>query len=269
MDSRMNKYQEANSNLSRVSKNKELYQEINNSELDNFTVRSNATVIGAQEQEIDIEKIKKILDTKYNETPKRKSIRIEEEEPVSQVMSESSTKEYDLNSFLAKARDDKEESYEEARAKRLRDTQFDILNNLSLPKEEKEEINDSDPDLIELINTITINEVSKEKTIEEKEEISPLDIFEDLKGNENTDVFDGIKEEIEKIEKTSKVLEKTKSNLDESFYTTSNLFKKKDFEDDSFIEDSKMGVGVKILIALLIISFLVGLLLFLKSFFNF
>ena len=55
--------------------------------------------------------------------------------------------------------------------------------------------------LYNLINTITINEVKTEKT--EEKPIEPLDLFEDLKGDENTEVFEGIKEEIKKISSLS------------------------------------------------------------------
>ena len=42
---------------------------------------------------------------------------------------------------------------------------------------------------------------------------------------------------------------------------------KKDFEDDSndFVDEEKLGIGIKILIALVIIVFVVGLVLFIKS----
>lgn len=301
MDSRMNKYHDNNSSMSRVSRNEDLYKGINNTELDNFTVKSNATVLGTQEQDIDIEKLKKILDNKYKDTTKRKSIRIEptvEEKP--SMVPESTTKEYDINSFIAKAHDDKEETYEEARAKKLRDTQYDILHNLHVADEEEssddaqpielsavqKEIEKEDEDLMNLINTITINEVKTEKT--EEKPIEPLDLFEDLKGDENTEVFEGIKEEIKKIEQTSVVLErqeekeitekkeekieeeveKKQPNLDQTFYTTQNIFNKKDFKENDF-EEEKMSIWVKILIILLIIGFLAGLFLFLKSFLNF
>ena len=58
MDTRINKYNESDK-MSRVSKNSDLYKQINDSELDNFNVHSNATVIGNQEREIDVEQIKK------------------------------------------------------------------------------------------------------------------------------------------------------------------------------------------------------------------
>lgn len=280
MDSRVNKYRETDSSMSRVAKNEELYKDITNSDIDNYTVKSNATVLGSQENEIDIEKIKKILDTKYKETAQRRSIRIEREEENHSVVPESTTKEYDLNSFLAKARDDKEETYEEARAKKLRDTQFDILNNLHLPEEEQEKKSDlsDDEDLMNLINTITINEVKKKDNAEKQQEkdnesdekpLEPLDILTDLKGNENTEVIEGIKEEIEKIEKTSKVLENKNDDIDKTFYTTENSFKKKDFIDEDFEDMDKMSIGVKILIVFIVIVFLIGLFLFLKSYFNF
>lgn len=277
MDSRMNKYRESNSNMSRVAKNEELYKDITNSDIDNYTVKSNATVLGSQENEIDIDKIKKILDTKYKETVQRRSIRIEKEEEKVSVVPESTTKEYDLNSFLAKARDDKEETYEEARAKKLRDTQFDILNNLQLPEMEQEKKSDlpDDEDLMNLINTITINEVKQndEEAVLESDkgekDLEPLDILTDLKGDENTEVIEGIKEEIEKIEKTSKVLDSKKDDADDSFYTTENSFKKKDFIDEDFEDMDKMGIGVKLLIVFIVIVFLIGLFLFLKSYFKF
>ena len=73
--------------------------------------------------------IKKILDKRYNSAPKRKSIRIEPQEEVSRI-SVDDTKEYDLTKVLEKAKDEKVETYEEIRAKKLRNTQYDILNNI-------------------------------------------------------------------------------------------------------------------------------------------
>lgn len=279
MESRMNKYDKKN--LSRVAKNEELYKKINESNLDNFSVRSNATVIGNQEPEIDIEKIKKILDTKYNNAPKRRSIRIdvpEEEEKIDEVK----TKEYDLNVILEKAKDEKEETYEEARAKKLRNTQFDILNNLNLEDEDKEEEKQSEPtkaeeDLIELINTISINEkkineISEQLVKEEsKEESNPLDLLTELKGSENTEVYEGMTAEItQKLKETKeeekedqKITSSKEESIDNSFYTNS-LFNKNDFKDDE--EEKGLSLAIKILIVLVILCFLAGLFLFIKSF---
>ena len=266
METRIDKYNESRS-MSRVAKNSDLYKEINDSALDNFSVRSNATVIGNQEKEIDVEQIKKILDKRYNSAPRRRSIRIEPQEEVSRV-SVDDTKEYDLTKVLEKAKDEKVETYEESRAKKLRNTQYDILNNLNLDGKEETEEKKIDPEenLMNLINTITINEAKKKESA--KEDIDPLDILTDLKGEDNTQVYDSITS----VTTITEVKEKEKENkdkeevIDNSFYTD-NLFKKKDFEEDSndFVDEEKLGIGIKILITLVIIVFVVGLVLFIKS----
>ena len=282
-NSRLDKYSD-DKKMSRVTRNEELYKEIKDSELDGYNIRSNATVIGNQEPEIDIEKIKKILDTKYNEAPKRKSIRVEPKHEENSIIDDVPTKEYDLNIILEKAKDEKPETYEEARAKKLRNTQYDILNNLNIGDNdedysvenniEKPEINKAEEDLMELINTITINEAKvKEEAIKnEKDEVDPLNILEDLKGSGDTAVYDKIEDILTpKVEEDQKEESRAPENtLDDSFYTKS-LFKKKDFEDGSqdFLDDNKMGIGIKILIVLVIIIFAAGLFLFLKSFLNF
>ena len=286
MEERTNHNLEASS-MSRVAKNSELYKKINDEELSNYTVRSNATVLGNQEPEIDIEKIKKILDTRYNSAPQRKSIRIEqkEEEPVTY----DDTKEYDINAVIEKAKSDKTDDYEEARAKKLRDTQYNILNNLQLDdeKEETRYTEKKQEELMELINTITLN-AEKQKEIKEfDDEETDMDLFDDLKGDGDTQVYGSMSEEIKELTleqpivdsidnvkneepKKEKKKAKTKEEkVDDSFYTNS-LVKKKDFEDDEkLFDDSKYNIWIKILVGLVIVAFLVGLFLFLKSFLNF
>lgn len=279
MNTRENKYSN-NVGMSRVAKNDDLYKQINNSELDNFNVRSNATVIGNQEREIDVEQIKKILDKRYNSAPKRRSIRIEER-PHENIISDEPTKEYDLTKVLEKAKDEKVETYEENRAKKLRNTQYNILSNLNIEGEEKEEVKATpEENLMNLINTITINEAKKlEEKNSNSNDIDPLDILSDLKGDDDTQVYESMETEVTKIteikekENNNQITEvenKNQEKLDNSFYT-SNLFKKNDFEDDNkdFVDDEKIGIGFKILIVLVVVTFLVGLFLFLKSYLKF
>lgn len=86
----------------------------------------------------------------------------------------------------------------------------------------------------------------------------------------NTQVYDSVTT----VTKITEIKEKEKekidnnkdNNIDNSFYTD-NLFKKKDFEEDSndFVDEDKLSIGIKILIALVIIVFVVGLILFIKS----
>ncbi len=276
METRIKKYNESSS-MSRVAKNTDLYKQINNSELDNFNVHSNATVIGNQDREINVEQIKKILDKRYNNAPQRKSIRIEPQEQVSRLDHED-TKEYDLTKVLEKAKDEKVETYEENRAKKLRNTQFDILNNLNIDDEKKEENEEKkynpEENLMNLINTITINEAKKREG--KKDDVDPLDILTDLKGDDDTQVYESVKTSVTSIteikeKEDNDKKENKKEELDNSFYST-DMFKKKDFEDDDnedFLDNDKVSIGIKILIALVIIVFLVGLFLFLKSFLKF
>ena len=289
MSSRMNKYYDSSLEEvpTRYHRNEELYKEISKNEIDNFEIKSNSTLLGENNNEIDVEKIKKILDTKYNETAQRKSIRIEEEVEPEKVVED--TKEYDINVILEKAKEEKQENYEEERLKKLRNTQFVILKNLNVEdseeEKEEEEYLDEDEDtkaeevikpsndsfeeenLKTLINTIAFNE-SKNNS-KEKDISNSLDILSDLKGDDNTEVLDGLKEEITEIEDVmdTEELEETKSDMTNSFYTSSNALKQKDFED---LEDFKgdlepSGIFLKVVIVIIVLVFLVGVGLLIKS----
>ena len=208
MSSRMNKYYEEPENLmTRTTRNQDLYKDISKSELENYSIKSNATILGDNKNEIDVEKIKKILDTKYNEVPKRKTIKIEEEEE--EIIEKEDTKEYDINQILEKAKEEKIVNYEEERLRKLRDTQFDILNNLEL-EEDREENEKEKDDLAELINTIAFNE---------KHNNEEVDLLSALQGEDNTEVFGAMKEEKE----PDNIEKQTAKELEESFYTKSNL----------------------------------------------
>ena len=157
MDSRMTKYYEdENLENTRYHRNEELYKEISKNELDNYDIKSNATVIGDNKPEIDVEKIKKILDTRYNDVPKRRSIRLETTPEIEEE--KEPTKEYDINVIIERAREQKEDNYEEERLKKIHNTQFDILKNLDVSKNEDEDEENLDDNLKKLINTIALNE---------------------------------------------------------------------------------------------------------------
>ena len=255
MDSRMNKYYE-NDELgnTRLKKNENLYKEINN-----YEVKSNTTIIGESEASIDVEKIKKILDTKYNEVPKRQSIRLEEkEEDIKETLED--TKEYDLNAILEKAKEQKEENYEEDRLRKLNDTNYDILKKINVNKkkdnEEKEEDFESD-NLKNLINTIAINEKESHKYNE------ALDILTDLKGDDDTEVLEGLKEEVKEKEEDL--------DMSNSFYTESNAINKKDLEDndDDFLDEVESNnTFLKIVIGIIVVIFAIGVILLIKTIYS-
>ena len=259
MSSRMNKYYEEPEiervSNSRFHRNEELYKEINKSELNNFSVKSNATILGENDNEIDVEKIKKILDTKYREMPQRKSIRLEE---ITETEEEKEiTKEYDINVILEKAKEEKKDNYEEERLKKLRNTQFDILKNLDLEKYKDNDEDLEEDNLKDLINTIHYNENKNKNTA--------LDILSDLKGSDDTEVLDGLKDEISCIKENDSNITDTK--MINSFYTSSNALKSKDFEDiEDFAKDiDSNNLFIKIVIAIIVLVFLIGVVLIVKS----
>lgn len=268
----------------RVAKNRNLYDEMKNTDLDNFDIASNAKVIGDNNSQIDIDKIKEILEKNY-QAPQRRSLKMDIPEDEEYVMEK--TREYDINSILEAARQEKEVDYEEERLKKVRDTQYDILKNLELEASEKETTKKNKEELLELINTINLNEVQnkakermEEEALEEEEteteELNPLNILSDLKGDENT-VVAGAKEfneemsslEEEKAKKEKEeISEAIDEDVDESFYTNSMSFSKKDFADFDDIDEGGSGIFVKILIVFLVLAIIAGIVLFLNEFLN-
>ena len=230
--------------LTRTRRNQELYQDINKRNLDNLNIESNAHVIGDNESNIDINKIKELLEKKYHDEEPRK-IKITEELPEEEPLNQEITKEYNINSLLAKARKDQEEDYERERLKKIRDTQYDILKSLDVydnkPKEDK--------NLMNLINTINEKEANKD--------VDPLDILSDLKGSENTIVLEGVKKD--EIKETVK--EEVKKEMDKSFYTNPMSFTQSDFDDfNDLKEDLESNkLLVKVLLGVVVIALIVGI----------
>ena len=292
MKTRINKYYDETPSFAprRTAKNNELYEEIKKSEIENFDIGSNAKVIGNNEAQIDINKLKDILEKNYQEVPKRRSLKLDipEEEEIEM----EKTKEYDINAILEKAREEKEVDYQRERLKKVRDTQYDILKNLEVEQEEpKSKAADerTKEELLDLIQTINLNE-TQNKTIkalaeEEKEEeieldedtdteLDPLDILNDLRGDENTVVagakeFENeLKEAQEKKEK-EEIAEALDEDVDDSFYTSSMSFNKNDFADFSDLEESKASrILINILIVIVFLAIIAGIVIFLNDFLN-
>ena len=185
MKSRMEKYYDNHSfTESRVSKNEELYKQVNEVDVKSYNPNNNVRVIGDNENVIDVDKIRNLLEKNYKEVPKRKPMIIEDDTDIDINLEE--TKEYNINSVLEKAKEDKIIDYNKERLKKVHDTQFDILKSLNLDEEKEPEVKEKDPkekELMTLINTITSKELEKTSNID------PLDILSDLKGNDNAQVL--------------------------------------------------------------------------------
>ncbi len=188
MQSRMDKYNDSNiAYKSRTQRNQDLYENVKNSSLTDFDVNSNISVIEEDAKSIDITKLGKILDKKYNDySPKRRSIdvpNVYEEPIIDQPLVD--TKEYDINAILEKAKQGKNVDYNKERLKKVREAQYEILNNLDLELKKVEDakrINErkaEEDTLMNLISTITQIE-SKNKEEFKKKEAEAIGLFNEM-----------------------------------------------------------------------------------------
>ncbi len=278
MNSRVEKYNYTTDEAevpSRFEKNRELYNNVDITELSRVKTNSNVRILEPAPKTIDIEKIKKYIEERNEEPEGRKRIVVKEEisnlnKPVAQEK-----RDYDINSVLEKAKQSRETYYEDEKHKKLRDTQYDILSKIKMydeetPKEkEKSEFNTDEKTLIDLINTVTLNKKSEDLLSELKGDANKTIITAPI-NEENKDEF--IKNAIsDKLEtplsvENIKTAEETKpneentivKNLDKSFYTNSSAFSKQDFEGFEELEKKvkknntlvKIGVIILILLAL-------------------
>lgn len=269
MNSRLERYNETSEDKrfqSRVERNQKIYHDLDDSEFLNVKSNDNVKVIDESPREINVEKIKKYILSLNEDTP-RKKVTLAEEETTSNIEEPKKVEDkiYDINSVLEKARQNREQNYEENRYRKLRDTQYDILSKIKMYDENEkpnyeEEFNTEERTLIDLINTVTI----------QKEKDSLLS--ELIGNNENTIVTLGIEDEAKNLDIKSaienqvsnKEEEKTESEgnkeepingIDKSFYTNSLSFSKNDFEGFEELEKKvkKNNVMVKIFVFFLIL----------------
>lgn len=266
MKSRMEKYYDENEQYiqKRTNRNSELYKEINNSELSDYNITSNAKVIGENESNsVNVDRLKEILEKNYHPVTKKTSVKLAKEINEEPITLEQ-TREYDINTILEKARATKEVDYEKERLKKIRDTQYDILKNLDINNDQKEsKVADSKTkeELLNLIHTITENELQKTKA-----NLDPLDLFTDLKGDENTMVL-GAEELEQQKDIIVKTEEKKEKKVDDSFYTNSLSFTQSDFDDFNDLKDDVASnrIIIRILIILVVIGIIVGTVILLNG----
>lgn len=298
MQSRMSKYyddyNDSNNNISvgsRSGRNKELYKQVGNMEIEDFDLNSNVSIMQEDASEIDINRVKDLLEQKYREDPKDRSIVKDNNiEDIPKIHLDE-TREYDLNTILKKAKEEKEVDYEKERSKKLRNTQYDILKSLNMDDslensngelENKKEADDKE--LLSLIDTITSKELIKKDDIKSSDDLDPLDLFDDLRGDdENTRVLGAaidVDDETKKLEKTKEDYVK-ENKKDKTFDTSTtkdlvdSFVGKGTFDDDDFedFKDLKEGSGfirilIKVLVFLLVALVIVGAVYYASKKFN-
>jgi len=288
METRANKYSEETTSMSRTKKNQNLYNEINELQMDTFDVNSNSQVLSKDGKTIDIDRLKDMLDKKYREDVKKKTLGEIDADEHREEIKLAETREYDINEILSKAKENKQDDYEVERLKKLRNTQVDILNQLNIDALSKiddrvKAVSDAEEDELKtLIDTINLTEETN--ALKQGNDMDPLDLLGDLKGDDDTKI-DGVSQLTEEVTKQSKIIDEkekkeeekeevkevTKTNkLDKSFYTDSTRFNTQDFDDFSDLKDEITGtkVIIRILIVLIIIAFICGVVFLLNGILN-
>lgn len=290
MQSRMDKYSGTNTTYkSRTQRNQDLYEDVKNSSLTEFNVNSNVSVIDNNAESIDISRLGKILDEKYNDyAPKRKSIEVpayEDEPIISQPLVD--TKEYDINAILEKAKQGKNVDYNKERLKKVREAQYEILNNLDLELKKVEDAKRNnerkaeEDNLMNLINTITQLEIKNKEELKKKETQKDLELLSELADDsieEEKEIEPSKEDKVSDLTKTQKeiklvvidpekekeIINSKKTEEEEKEERVEKTLSKLDIDlssYDDFSDISKQDTGtiiIKVVIFVIIIALVVG-----------
>lgn len=260
MKTRMERYHNNHRCLERTKRNYKLYDDLLNDETSSFNINVPNNV-----NEIDITKLKEMVSNReqYRLFKKYKAIMNEQNESEEKdleydIYEDIENKIYDINRILEAAKSKREFDEEREKLRKLRNTQYNILTNLELNKQQKElEVEDDEEEMVtdfftkdkELNNLI--KNINKE---ERKKEVTSLDLFDNLKAT-STVLTEPIKEENIKVEQIEN--EKKEQN-ENTFYTNVLSFTQNDFEN---LQDLQKTVTfnnklIKILIVILLIVLL-------------
>lgn len=245
MKSRMERYTNEYDETQRTAKNQDLYEEIYN----NNVPSSNVTVL-ANESEIDISKIKELVENRegYNRLKKYQEIiktdPILEEDKDYDIYEDIDNKIYDINMILEDAKL-KRGVPEREKYRNLRNTQYNILSNLNLKEEVEEE--QMDTEFFTQDKTFKkLKDETEEEQDDDEDDTTSKDLFDDLKGLGNTILTEAINPEQAK--------EASKEETDEKeFYTNHLSFTKEDFEGFQNLHTTikKNNKLIKVLITIL------------------
>jgi len=250
MATRMQRYNQADTESSRSSRNKDLYRDIY--EYGEYTNIEGIASIG-RTNEIDLTQVKELLNNRenrenyqkrreYHKTIKKDIPIAEIEKDITESLEDEEERNYDIRDILVKA---KETMPKDDKERVLRDSKYEFLNKIKKEKEEEQE-----EELKELINTITstsmLNKLGDNTLAGE--------LFGDLVAKEDDDDTKTMKEMIEES-KEEESLSKT-NTMDKSFFTSSLNLSKSDFVDGDEEEKQKTSIVSIIIIIILVIIIL-------------
>lgn len=209
MKSRMEKYNDPTySTMSRTKRNSNIYS---NMDMEDIKIKTgnNARVIADASKEIDMDKILKYINS-TEEKKERVNITLDDykDNEISPIKKE--TKDYDINSVLSRARDNRNKDYSNEKYKKLDNSEYNILKNIKVEENKnEEEVNDIELNTNEKTIVKLIDDLSKTKKMDKSE------LFGELMGdNENTVVL-GAKDLEEEVNDLSNKIDEAKRPLEE------------------------------------------------------
>lgn len=186
--------------MSRTKRNHDIYNSSDIGELSRIKTNNNVSVISDAKKEIDIEKIRRYVDSlNDNKEEKRKRVSFELPEEEKIEVKRKEVKDYDINSILERARDKRETDYEENRHRKLDNTGIDILKNIKIREEEESETDSDITGPIDELNTEEKTIVDLIQDIQKGSEKSKKkDLFEELMGDSDDTIVAPIDTEASK-----------------------------------------------------------------------
>lgn len=278
MASRMDRYRDEEENLSRSSKNSELYENNDIGSVPERPIDINSVNAVEIDRKADLRSRENYHRAKelgfLSEDEEDKNEEEKKLDEFNEIYKPNERKVYDINTILEEAR--RENSDDSVKKDKRKNDDF-ILTKEEIEKyrkEREERARKDNEKMKDFINTIT------SKTLRgEIDEATGVDLLSDLLAtseydriSNNTEILD--KEAIDKVKEKAKeydsVPEKPKElkSMDDSFYTKSMELNTKDFDmDDEFIEQKEMPSILKVLLVILLLV-LVGVLIYfiVKSF---
>ncbi len=286
---RMDRYKEDDNQISRYKRNQDLYQNYstntiytNISDITNdnaYEISNNVNNSNSYRTREAYQQMQRYQDT--GDIPRTKK----ELEDFNYLYPKKENKIYDINSVLEEARKNRQEKDEREEKRKLKNNEYNILSGMNIQElekyreEKKKRLTTSEEEIRELIDTIAsktlAGEIDKATSVNLLSDLMATSIMDKVEASsdlpeiqkeeskeEKTDSIEQIEETsiTEEIEKEKQENEENNDKTEEKdldFYTRSMDLSEKDFNLSDDFKESSLPIGVKILIALIIIAIII------------
>ena len=286
---RMDRYKEDDNQISRYKRNQDLYQNYstntiytNISDITNdnaYEISNNVNNSNSYRTREAYQQMQRYQDT--GDIPRTKK----ELEDFNYLYPKKDNKIYDINSVLEEARKNRQENDEREEKRKLKNNEYNILSGMNIQElekyreEKKKRLTTSEEEIRELIDTIAsktlAGEIDKATSVNLLSDLMATSIMDKVEASsdlpeiqkeeskeEKTDSIEQIEETsiTEEIEKEKQENEENNDKTEEKdldFYTRSMDLSEKDFNLSDDFKESSLPIGVKILIALIIIAIII------------